>query len=115
MINLFVNKDIIKAKTALLLGYNMIRIWCSRKSEVLKLKRAIEKLTGDDLAEFISAIPEGMINSVNLLKGVVDYTANGENHITGNAVPSLKRNLFEGVETKVDPKSVITYGNKILK
>lgn len=66
---------------------------------------AVVKLTGDDLAEVILAIPKGMINSVNLLKGCnADNIANGENPTTDNAVPSIEGNFFEGVETKVEPK-----------
>lgn len=99
-------RDMMKAEIANDLGYNMIRIWCSRKADVLRLKTTASKLIGEDLADFISAIPNGMINSVNLIEGVVK-TANGENHTTGNAVPSLNRNVFEGVETRIEPNDYI--------
>jgi len=98
-----VERDCIKALKANTLGYNMIRIWCSRKQDVARLEKSITFLTGDDLAAFIAAIPTRMINSVNLLKGVAK-AANGENYITSNAVPSIDRNIFEGVETKVESK-----------
>ena len=57
-----------------------------------------------------------MINSVNLVRGCgVSNTANGENQTTGNAVPSLEGNLFEGVETKGEPKGLTkTHDDKIL-
>lgn len=97
-------KDSLKCKVANTLGYNMIRVWCSRANDVSKLEIAVNKLSGDDLAEFISAIPKRMINSVNLIKGCdINNIANGENQTTGNAVPSLGRNSFEGVETRSEP------------
>lgn len=100
-----IEKDKVKGKVSLECGFNMIRVWCSRKNQVEKLNNMVKKLRGDDLAEVISAIPEGMINSVNLLKGCGDaFTANGENQITGNAVSSLEENFFEDVETKGEPK-----------
>ena len=110
-------RDKLKGQVANKLGFNMIRIWCSRRKEVLGLEECTKFLAGDDLAGFISAIPEGMINSVNLLQGVVvDATANGENQTTGNAVPSLGRNAYEGVETKGEPKDTEDIkGNKLLK
>ena len=62
-----IKKDKLKGRVSLECGFNMIRVWCSRKNQVEKLNNMIKKLKGDDLAEVISAIPKGMINSVNLL------------------------------------------------
>ena len=102
--NIAVKKDKLKSKESLRCGFNMIRVWCSRKNEVERLDVMVEKLKGDDLAEVISAIPQGMINSVNLLKGCGNLiTANGENQTTDNAVSSTGGNLFEDVETKGEP------------
>lgn len=64
---IYVQKDKIKSKVSLDCGFNMIRVWCSRKNQVEKLNNMVKKLKGDDLAEVISAIPKDMINSVNLL------------------------------------------------
>lgn len=110
------NKDKLKSEIANRIGYNMIRIWCSRKADVNKLAILCEKLSGDDLAEIISAIPKGMINSVNLIKGcgtvASSSTANDEHLTIGNVVPSLRGNLLEGVETRVESNIL---DNKLLK
>jgi len=110
-------RDSLKCSIANDLGYNMIRVWCSRSNDVEKLKETVVKLSGDDLADIISAIPNGMINSVNLVKGCdTNSIANDENHTIGNVVPSLEGNLFEGVETKVESKdNNIIYDYKLPK